>query len=89
MNTTTKIGFRQSNTDLSNETEVKLNNSSNLEIDERLADRIVKMKGWQKASKILEEYFRNDMYPFLKDEKRDDFFIKKLSKIRERYFEPI
>lgn len=58
--------------------------------EERLnADDIIYIKGIQTAQQVLMEYFSTDTYPLLRGEDRDAFFIKKLRKIKERYFDEI
>ena len=50
---------------------------------------LIKMKGFQEANRIVTEYFSSGAYPMLRDEKRDCFFMERLRKIKERYFDEI
>lgn len=52
-------------------------------------DDLVKMKGLQQAQTILLEYMSDYSYPLLQGEERDKFFMNRLRKVKERYFEPI
>ncbi|MCZ2084145.1 MAG: hypothetical protein LC112_07705 [Flavobacteriales bacterium] len=52
-------------------------------------EELIKMKGFQEAQKIMLEYFDQGNYPLLRAEKRDCFFIERLRKVKERYFDEI
>lgn len=51
-------------------------------------DDVIKQKGYMEALKVLEEYF-SCKFPFIKGEERDQKYMGKLLKIKQRYFDPI
>lgn len=52
-------------------------------------DRMAQLRGWEQARKILEEYFSPHLFPFVTGEARNEKYIKKLEKVKIRYFDPI
>lgn len=52
-------------------------------------EELIKMKGLQTAHLVLQEYLCTHSYPLMRGDERDAFFIKKLRKIRELYFESL
>lgn len=52
-------------------------------------ETLIKIKGMQEGIKILQMYFDNKNYPLLNLEQRTSFFMEKLQKIKERYFDDI
>lgn len=75
------IGFKNTNNKLAVQEEPAV--STNLPDVEEL----IRMKGMHEAQKVLQEYLSPFFYPLLRDQERDVFFMKRLRKIRERYFE--
>lgn len=53
------------------------------------ADDLIMMRGYEKAAELLQQYLDRHAYPFLRGEQRDEFFMDKFKKTRERFFEPI
>lgn len=77
------IGFKNTNNKLAVIEEPQV--QTNLPCVEDL----IRMKGIQEANRIMQEYFCSSSYPMLRDEKRDCFFMERLRKIKERYFDEI
>ncbi|WP_312148805.1 hypothetical protein [Empedobacter sp.] len=76
------IGYKNTNNKLQLRQEV-------VEKEDYEVEDLIKMKGVQMAHQVLLEYFSESAYPLMINENRDEFFMKKLRKIRERYFESI
>lgn len=56
----------------------------NLGLNEHL-----KIRGYDTAIQILYEYLDSAHRPFLKDTARDEFFMQRLRKVKQRFFDPI
>lgn len=54
-----------------------------------ITDKLLQQEGMVKAITLLNEYFSSSYLPLLQGSKRDDMYIEKLRKVKERYFEPI
>lgn len=53
------------------------------------AEEILRAAGREKLLKLVDEYTTPYAYPLLKGDRRDEFFIERLRRINERYFEPL
>lgn len=74
------IGFKRTNQ--SKEPQVIIDKA---DVD---VDKIIKLRGYQHAIKILEEYLSSSM-PMLTPKEREIHFMNKFRNIKERYFERI
>ncbi len=74
------IGFKNTNNKIVPKETIVNTNLPNVE-------ELIQMKGLQTAHLILSEYLSPDKYPLMKGDERDVFFMKKLRKIKELYFE--
>ncbi|RTY80699.1 hypothetical protein EKL97_10565 [Flavobacterium sp. LS1P28] len=52
-------------------------------------EEVLELKGYEQGLQLLKDYFCKYSYPLLNGEQRDAFFMDKLRKTRERFFEPI
>ena len=85
----TQIGFKVTDNKLAvitpeQEMENKFGKPQELTFEQAL-----ELKGYEKGFQLLKDYFCKYSYPLLVGEQRDSFFIDKLRKTRERFFEPI
>lgn len=83
------IGFKVTDNKLAvitpeQELEHKFSNTQELTFDQML-----QVKGYEQGLEILQEYFNRYSHPMLKGEQRDLFFLEKLRKTKQRFFEPI
>ncbi len=60
--------------------------TTNNQID---VDAVIEQRGMLEAIRVVSEYLDKCKYPLMRGKERDEMVLKKLIKIRERYFEPI
>ena len=85
----TQIGFKVTDNKVAvitpeQEMEYKFGKPQELTVEDAL-----KLKGYEQGLQLLKDYFDNYAYPLLNGEQRDTYFMNKLRKTRERFFEPI